>query len=269
VKRLRAALDAGETLLGPGVFSGSPSTVELIGYLGFDFVFLDTEQAPPGSDGLALEHLVRAADAAGVAPTVRLGQFTPHLVNNAINLGAQAVWVPHVESAAQAAAFVDAARYPPAGHRGAAPVVRGARYGLEGFDDYRARADAETLTIAIVESVPGVEAVEEIAAVDGLDVVCFGAFDFAVSLGLRQADFYAGAGADGVHPDVRAAGERCLRACLDTGTVPCTAAWSAQAARLWLDLGFRMLLFGLDTALLLQALRALRTQVDELKEGTG
>ena len=265
MKDLRAALDAGEVLLGPGVFSGQPSTVELIGYLGFDFVFLDTEQAPPGSDGLALEHLVRAADAADVAPTVRIGQLTPHLVNNAINLGAKAVWVPHVETAEQAAAFVDAARYPPTGHRGAAPVVRGARYGVEAFDDYRRRADEETLLIAIVESVPGVEAVEEIAAVDGLDVVCFGAFDFAVSLGLRQEDFYAGGGADGVHPDVRAAGERCLAACRATGTIPCTAAWSADAARLWLDLGFRMLLFGLDTALLLQALRGLRAQVDELK----
>jgi 2-keto-3-deoxy-L-rhamnonate aldolase RhmA len=265
VKDLRAALDRGELLLGPGVFSGHPGTVELIGYLGFDFVFLDSEQAPPGSDGLALEHLVRAADAADVAPTVRIGELTPHLVNNAINLGARAVWVPHVETPEQAAAFVDAARYPPTGHRGAAPVVRGARYGVEGFDAYRRRADEETLLIAIVESVPGVEAVEAIAATDGLDVVCFGAFDFAVSLGLRQEEFYGGAGTDGVHPDVRAAGERVLRACRAGGAVPCTAAWSADAARLWIDLGFRMLLFGLDTALLLQAFRGLRAQVAELK----
>jgi 2-keto-3-deoxy-L-rhamnonate aldolase RhmA len=265
VKTLRAALDAGGPVVGPGVFSGHPGTVELIGHLGFDFVLLDTEQAAPSSAGEDIAHLVRAADAARVPPTVRIGELSAHLINNTINTGAQGVWVPHVETADQARAMVSAARYPPIGRRGAAPVVRGGRYGVEPFDDYRARADRDTVLIAIVESVEGVERIDEIAAVDGLDVVCFGTFDFAVSLGLGQADFYGGGGADGVHPDVRAAGERVLAACRRTGTIPATAAWSPAAARLWLGLGFRMLLFGLDTALMLGALRDLRAQTDALK----
>jgi 2-keto-3-deoxy-L-rhamnonate aldolase RhmA len=268
MKTLREQLDAGGPVLGPGVFSGHPGTVELMGHLGFDFVFLDTEQAAPSSAGEDAQHLVRAADAAGIAPTLRIGELSPHLINNAINIGAQGVWVPHVETAAHAQAMVDAARYPPVGRRGAAPVVRAARYGAEPFDDYRDRANRETVLIAIVESVQGVDAIDEIAAVDGLDVVCFGTFDFAVSLGLAQDEFYGGAGTDGVHPDVRAAGERVLEACRRTSTVPATAAWSRQAAELWLGLGFRMLLYGLDTALMLGALRELRGQVDELKAGS-
>lgn len=265
MKHLRQALEAGETLMGPGVFSGSVNLVELIGYLDFDFVFLDSEQSPPSPSGLHLEHMVRAAEAANVAPTVRVGELSAYQINNAINIGAQAVWVPHVETAAEAEAFVDAARYPPRGNRGAAPIVRGARYGLEGFDDYRERADTETVLIAIVESRRGVENVAEIAAVEGLDMICFGTFDFAVSLGLKQAEFYGGANDDSVHPDVRAAAEQCLAACKATGTFPATAAWSAAAAELWLELGFQLMLYGLDLGVLGAAMRELRASVASLK----
>lgn len=265
MKNLRRALAEGELVFGLGVFTDDPMIVEMAGYLDYDFVFLDTEQSATGPAGRGLEQLVRAADASGIAPTVRVSEFSPYYVNSAINLGAQAVWVPHVESGEQAEAFVRAARYPPRGARGAAPVVRGAKYGIESVDDYRRRSDGETLTIAVVESLRGVENVHEIAAVDGLDVICFGTFDFAMSLGLKQREFYGGGNDGGVHPEVRAAGEACLQACTKAGMIPATAAWSQQAAEMWIDLGFRLLLYGLDTALILAALRSHRAQVDELK----
>lgn len=264
MKDIKAALDAGEVLLGPGVFSSNPEVVEMIGHLGFDWVFLDTEQATASHSGVELEHLIRAAEAADIAPGVRIPEITPHSVNKALNLGARALWVPHVETAAEAEALVRFARYPPRGDRGAAPIVRAARYGVTDFDEYRTASDRDVELVAIVESVRGIDNVEEIAAVDGLDAICFGTFDLGVSMGLAQADFYGDGTAGWVHPDLEAAGDRCLAACRATGTHPAIAAWSAESGRRWIEKGYRYLLYGLDVALLLGALRGLRAEAHDL-----
>ena len=180
---LRQALDDGKVLCGPGVFSGHTGVVELAGYLGFDFVFLDTEQSPPSPSGLELEHLIQAAEAADITPTVRVADLSPYLVNKALNLGAKAIWIPHVEDSSEAARLVQYGKYAPDGERGAAPIVRSAKYGLENFDEYRRRQNAETLLIAIVESVKGIQNVEEIAHTPGLDMICFGTFDLGSAWG--------------------------------------------------------------------------------------
>lgn len=267
MKDLRAALDAGELVVGPGVFSSDPWIAELIGHLGFDWVLLDTEQATASHTGVELEHLIRAAEAADVAPAVRIPEITPNAVNKALNLGARAVWVPHVESAAEAERFVAFARYAPEGERGAAPVVRAARYGVTDFDEYRRRSNEEVLLVAIVESVEGMAHIDEIAAVEGLDAICFGTFDLGVSMGLSQREFYGGSEAAWVHPDLEAAGRACLAACQATGTHPTVAAWSPESARRWIDMGYKHLLYGLDVALVTGAFRTLKAQVDELKGG--
>lgn len=262
---LREALDAGEVLCGPGVFSGHTGIVELAGYLGFDFVFLDTEQSPPSPSGLELEHLIQAAEAADITPTVRVADLSPYLVNKALNLGAKAIWIPHVESGEEAARLVQYGKYAPEGDRGAAPIVRSAKYGLEDFDHYRQRQNAETILIAIVESVAGIDSVEEIAHTPGLDMICFGTFDLGVSMGLSQNDFYGGSSAAWVHSDLEEAGRRCVEACKSAGIYASTAAWSQQSAEKWVDMGYQFMLYGLDYALVAKAMTELKGEVDAIK----
>ncbi len=266
MKDLRAALDNGEVVCGPGIFSGHTGIVELVGYLGFDFVFLDTEQSPPSPAGLELEHLIQAAESAGVTPTVRVADLSPYLVNKALNLGAKAIWIPHVETGEEAARLVQYGKYAPEGDRGAAPIVRSAKYGLENFDDYRARQNAETILIAIVESVDGIEHVEEIANTPGLDMICFGTFDLGVSMGLSQDDFYGGGGSAWVHPELEAAGKRCIEACRQAGIYASTAAWSRESAERWVSMGYQFLLYGLDYALIARALTELKSEADAIKQ---
>ncbi len=262
---LRQALDDGKVLCGPGVFSGHTGVVELAGYLGFDFVFLDTEQSPPSPSGLELEHLIQAAEAADITPTVRVADLSPYLVNKALNLGAKAIWIPHVEDSSEAARLVQYGKYAPDGERGAAPIVRSAKYGLENFDEYRRRQNAETLLIAIVESVKGIQNVEEIAHTPGLDMICFGTFDLGVSMGLSQDDFYGGSSAAWVHPDLEAAGKRCVEACRSAGIYASTAAWSQESAERWVSMGYQFMLYGLDYALIAKAMTDLKGEVDAIK----
>ncbi|MEZ5101716.1 MAG: aldolase/citrate lyase family protein [Thermoleophilia bacterium] len=258
MKDVKQALARGETLFGPGVFSGSSAVVEIAGRLGFDWVFIDTEQSPTGPAGQDLERLIQAAYAADVSPAVRVGELTPYLVNKALNFGAKAIWVPHVETRDEAERLVEWARYPPLGQRGAAPIVRAAGYGTIDFDEYLARSNDEVLLVAIVESVKGVENVREIASVPGLDAICFGPFDLAVSMGLKASEFYGGSESSLIHPEVEAHARACLDACREHGLVAANAAWSSDSAAHWVGLGFRLILFGLDLALLVRGLRDLR-----------
>lgn len=265
MRGVRLDLQSGSVLAGPLVSCPAPSIVELFGYVGFDFVLIDSEQSPTSSNGPDLEGMVRAAYAADVAPMVRVSDNVESQINNALNLGAQAVWVPHIETAAAAAEAVRSFHYSPRGARGAAPIVRGARYGLEPWEDYRARADRENVLVVIVESVKGLDAIEEIAAVDGVDAICFGPFDMAVDAGLKAQDFYGARDPDTLHPFLRDAGDRVLDACRRHGRIPATAAWSPAMGRGWIASGYRLLLYGLDFALFGRAAQALKAEIDSLK----
>jgi 4-hydroxy-2-oxoheptanedioate aldolase len=265
MKDLKSALASGETLVGPLVTCPAPAIVELIGYSGFDWVLIDSEQSATSPSGTDLEAMVRAAYAADITPAVRVSDNHESQINNALNLGAKSVWVPHVESVAEAESAVASFHYAPRGRRGAAPIVRAARYGLEDWDAYRARADRENLLVAIIESVKGLERVEEIAAVPGLDALCFGPFDMAVDFGLATGDFYRGTGGGWIHPKLEEAGMRVLAACQAHSKLPVTAAWSEATAAEWVRRGYRMLLYGLDMALFGKAMAAMKAEADRIK----
>lgn len=263
MKRLKAALSRGEVLAGPLVSCPAPSIVELVGHAGFDWVLIDCEQSSLSPLGTELEAMLRAADAADIAAMVRVAENSEAQINKALNLGAQAVWVPHVETAAAAQAAVRACHYAPRGERGAAPIVRAARYGLESWGTYRTRADGETMLVAIVESVKGLEAIDEIAAVPGLDALCFGPFDMATDAGLAPEEFW-GQNA-GLHPFLDEAGCRVLDACRRYGKIAATAAWDTAIGRLWVERGYTLMLYGLDYAIFGKALQAHLKDIEAIK----
>src|SRR3954469_25544366 len=99
MKDLRAALAAGEIVFGSAVVSGHPSIVEILGWIGFDYVFIDTEHAATSPSGRELEQVVRAAYSADIPPIVRPAENLPYHINKALDCGAKAVWVPRIETA--------------------------------------------------------------------------------------------------------------------------------------------------------------------------
>lgn len=183
VNRLKRRLLAGEKEPVLWVELESPTLIEAAVHAGWSTVLIDNEHGWLGHETLL--HMLRAAEAAGGQVIVRLPDGEPTTLKRALDLGIQSVMVPMVNSAAEARKLVDAARYPPRGRRGyAAPIVRASRYGAHG--DYAAWAHEELLLIVQVEHVDAVAAVEEIAAVEGVDMVFIGPHDLAGSMGLLE-----------------------------------------------------------------------------------
>ena len=241
---LRQRLREGPPLIGTFSIVAAPEIVELIGLAGFDVVVLDMEHG--GYEIGNLGPHILAARACGIAPVVRVRWNEPALIGAALDAGAAGVLVPHVQSAAAAAAVVEAARFPPEGGRGAHPWVRAAGYSAT--EDWHTRANNDVAVIAMVEGKEGVAAVDEILATPGLDSVFLGPVDLAASLGLAgQLD----------HPEVVAA----VRSVVDRAAAVHVAAAcfspTVEGARRWLDAGARLVTVGVDTQILLPALHAL------------
>src|SRR3954471_18506363 len=189
---LRRRLRQGPPLIGTFSIIAAPELIELAGLAGFDVVVLDMEHGAYEISNLG-PHIL-AARAHGVAPVVRVRWSEPALIGAALDSGAAGVLVPHVQSARDAAAVVEAARFPPQGRRGAHPWVRAAGYAAT--HNWRTHANDDVAGIAMVEGKEGVAAVDEILATPGLDAVFLGPVDLAASLGLvGRAGHPHGAGA--------------------------------------------------------------------------
>lgn len=175
-RSLRAALRDGPPLLGAWLQLESPMAAEIAGRLGFDWVGIDAQHGMIGYDGMV--RMLQAVAIGGAHAIVRVASADAAAIGRALDSGAAGVIVPMVEDAEQAERAVAACRYPPSGVRSWGPI----RPALAGGYAPE-QAEREVACIAMVETRRGVEAVERIAAVEGLDGVLVGPSDLALSLG--------------------------------------------------------------------------------------
>jgi 4-hydroxy-2-oxoheptanedioate aldolase len=160
----------------------SPTTVELLGLAGMDFVVVDSEHNPIEPSSAA--NMFRAAEAIGLSALARIGENTQQVIAKFMDAGCLGVMMPMVNSAEEGRRLVNAVKYPPVGRRGLA-AVRANRYGMEGsLGEHVARANDATVVIAQIETLDAVERADEIIATDGVDVVFLGPTDLSVALGV-------------------------------------------------------------------------------------
>jgi 4-hydroxy-2-oxoheptanedioate aldolase len=188
----KAALKEGRRQIGLWVTIPDGGTVELLAGCGYDWLLIDTEHSP--LDAVGVMPLLQAAAPYPVSAIVRPGWNDPVEIKKLLDIGAQSLLIPYVQTAEEAAAAVAAVRYPPRGIRGVAGTTRATRYGA--VKDYAARAHEETCLLVQVETAEALARIEEIAAVEGVDGIFIGPADLAASMGH--------AGNPG-HPEVRAA----------------------------------------------------------------
>jgi len=170
-------------MLGIFVNYPAPALVELAGHIGYDWVFIDAEHGP--LDLETCEHMVRAAETAGIVPIIRLPKPDPDLVHRYLDTGAMGILVPHLSSAAVAQEMVQATKFPPQGRRGAGSRTRAAGFGYHmTAPEYAEWSNRETVIFGILEDVSGYEAISSILAVDGLDGLVVGPSDLSQSLGV-------------------------------------------------------------------------------------
>jgi 4-hydroxy-2-oxoheptanedioate aldolase len=177
-----ARLRADQPVFGLSCQQPAPALVEIAGLAGFHYVMLDGEHGALGLE--TLEHLMRAAELVGITPIVRVSRNEPDLILRCLDAGAHGVQVPNVNTGADARKAVRAARYHPLGRRGMA-MMRPAEYGLTGtWPAYVRAANDRTMLIVHVETMEAVENLDELLAVDGVDVYFVGPADLSQSLGL-------------------------------------------------------------------------------------
>jgi 4-hydroxy-2-oxoheptanedioate aldolase len=157
-----------------------PQIVEIIGLAGFDGVFIDLEHST--FDLHDVQAMVVAAELVGITPIVRTPGFDPAFILRLLDCGVQGILVPHVDSAEVAREAVQAVRYPPLGDRGMAAGSRAAGYGTIPVREHMDQSNREILLACIIEDVAGIERIEEIAAVDGLDLIAVGPSDLSLPL---------------------------------------------------------------------------------------
>ncbi len=144
----------------------------------------DLEHSGFGID--RLRDLLPATNATGLVPLVRVPDAVYDSISRVLDLGALGVMIPGCESADEARMLVESARFPPQGKRGFGLLYQDV-WEPGGLPDTLAKSNDETMLIAQIETAAGLEAVEEIAAVDGLDVLWIGQFDLTASLGIPGA----------------------------------------------------------------------------------
>jgi 4-hydroxy-2-oxoheptanedioate aldolase len=177
---------AGAAVTGIIVFSGSPLIVEVIAAAGVDFVILDMEHSPLGVGEAA--HLIRAADASGITPFVRIPDVNRALITRLLDLGAAGIVLPHA-NAASCRELVSAMRYPPEGERGACQITRAAGYRRGDWDAYAAHATRELMAVALIEDAATLQDIDAVAAIPGIDACFVGPTDLSIALGVPGTTF--------------------------------------------------------------------------------
>jgi 4-hydroxy-2-oxoheptanedioate aldolase len=179
---LKQKLRDGQPAFGVMLTFPSPPIVEMLGYLGFDWILLDNEHGSVTVD--TAEDVIRAAELTGIAPIVRPVANRPEVIAPFLDRGAWGVQVPHVNTREEAEAAVAACKYFPEGQRGSFSRGRPAEYGMGGpTQEYFAKANANTLVCLMLEEAEAIENIGEIVKVKGVDVLFIGSGDLSQSMG--------------------------------------------------------------------------------------
>ncbi len=182
VNELKRKLARGEVALGTFITLNCPDLVEIAGLAGFDFCIIDTEHGP--GDAESIQHMLRAAELRGITPIVRVTNPEATTILRTLDVGAAGIQAPQVNSRKTAEDVVRFAKYFPKGERGAC-LTRSSRYGfVEGVAQYFEEANRETMVILHCENKQGLECLDEIASVEGVDVVFVGPYDLSQSFGI-------------------------------------------------------------------------------------
>ncbi|WP_126283375.1 4-hydroxy-2-oxoheptanedioate aldolase [Burkholderia stagnalis] len=244
----KAALARGDAQVGLWLGLANPYGAEVVAGAGFDWLLIDGEHAPNTVPTILAQ--LQAIAPYPSHPVVRVPWNDPVRIKQVLDVGAQSLLVPMVQSAGEAQAAVAATRYPPHGIRGVgSALARASRWNRVG--DYLHRANDEMAVLVQVETRAGLDAIDAIARVDGVDGVFIGPADLAADLG------HLG---NPAHPDVQAAIDGAIRAIKAAGKAPGILSADEAAARRYFDAGALFVAVGVDTTLLARSVERLAAQ---------
>lgn len=230
---LRQRIRNGESVLGAFCPAPSPELIEVASYAGFDFTVIDAEHGPITIADIV--HMIRAGQSASTPVLVRVPELSGEFIMRSLDAGAEGILVPQIESGEQVHRIVQLMHYPPNGVRGLAFYARAhgftRRTGATAMDD----ANRRVISAVLVETTRGVEKIEEIVAVEGLDMVLLGTGDLAANIGYGPE----------TAAKVDAAAEKVVRIAREYGVAAAIAVQSPEDAAKYAARGFQVAVTGL------------------------
>ncbi|MDH0648544.1 4-hydroxy-2-oxoheptanedioate aldolase [Pseudomonas sp. GD03858] len=245
INTFKQRLRGGQAQIGLWLGLADPYCAELAANAGFDWLLLDGEHAP--NDLRSLLGQLQAVAPYPAQPIVRPVIGDTALIKQLLDIGAQTLLVPMVESAEQARQLVRAVRYPPYGVRGVgSALARASRWNsIPGYLDL---ADEQVCLLVQIENREGLANLDEICAVEGVDGVFIGPADLSAAMGHR--------GNPG-HPEVQAAIEGAIARIGRAGKAAGILSADETLARRYIELGAAFVAVGVDTTVLMRGLQRL------------
>ena len=243
---LKEKLYNGEVAFGPFLKINDPAVIEIFGHTNFDFAIIDMEHGPISVE--SAQNLIRAAETVGITSVVRVSSNTDSKILRVLDIGAQGIEVPQINTKAAAEDLVKAARFNPEGERGVCCNVRSADYSKinqtsDLKNNYFQKTNENNLIIAHIEGLEGVNNIDEIMDVNSIDVLFIGPYDLSQSLGIP-----------GQVNDKRV--EDKMQEIIDKASrrnkIVGTYVDDIKTAKKWIDKGVKFIAYSVDVAILFE-----------------
>ncbi len=239
---LKLKLKSDRPVVGTWSIISSPIVVEILALSGFDFLILDMEHGV--YDQTALDTCIRACEAAGCAPIVRVPGINPSAVQWALDMGAHGIIVPQVGNVASAMMAVSMSKFAPVGTRGYNPFTRAAGYAAPSNNQVGKLRNDFGITSVIVENQTALHELDGILAIEDLDIVYVGVYDLSIALGCEG---------DTNNPAICHVLEQTIARVRAAGKIPGLMVRSKEDVEKAIILGARFLVYSVDTFILYKA----------------
>ena len=252
---IKEKMNRGEFVVGPFMKSRDPAMVEIAGLAGFDFAIFDMEHSALSIE--SVEDLIRMAEVRGIDSIARVPEISESAISGPLDAGANGVLIPHVDTKEQAEEVVFLSKFSPLGERGMDVFARAADYSHLPKDIYLEQANRKTLLIIQIEGKKGVQNLDEILSVKGLDTIFVGPYDLSQSLGVPgEID----------HPKVTEKAKEVVGKVRKAGLSVGIYVDDVETAKRWINLGVQFIALLVDTVIFFQACHSLLAPLKNLKD---
>lgn len=253
MKNLKKRLKQGDTLNGCWLSLGSSLTAEIVGQAGFDWVLIDLEHGA-GSEKDVLYQL-QALEHTSAGAIVRVESAESQRIHRVLDMGAEGIMCPKISNPADAQKVVDGLHYPPHGSRGVAKMVRATGF-AQNFDHYYQEAQETILGVVQIETVEVLNHLDEVAAIEGVDVLFIGPADLSMELGIfGQFD----------HPRFKEALKETVNAAQKAGKATGILFFNPDDYQTYHNLGIRLIACGADAAFVSDGARNLAKKLNAFR----
>jgi 4-hydroxy-2-oxoheptanedioate aldolase len=253
MKNIKTRIYNGETLIGCWLNLGSSLTAEIVGMSGFDWVLIDIEHGS-GTEGQVLQQL-QALEHTLAATFVRVESYQRQRFHRVLDLGAEGIMCPRINTLEEAQQAAKAIRYPPNGIRGVARMNRATNFGAD-FNEYYANQKKNLVCIVQIETEQILNSLDSVAAIDEIDVLFVGPMDLSIALGVfGQPE----------HPRFIEALKATADAAIKKGKAAGILLQNPNEFKKYYELGFRFIACGSDSSFVRQGACDVAEKLNELK----